>query len=179
MDDLPVPLGIATVVALLAGAATALQQSLPSVLIRLDLIELTSGSITIALFVAGVVGLALSPVGTFATGYVWGTRADVRSGYLTLAGLTGAAALVGFLAASVVMFAVMLPTLDRLLLNLLAMVTSAMGLLSIPLAALAGGAIAHFRTSERDGDRPTPSRTDDGVDRDPAIDRSEREAAFE
>lgn len=162
MSNAPAYLGIGALVAFLAGGIRAFRITVPELLVG-------SGvplplSFTGFLAALAVLAFLVHPVTTATVGYLWGRRADVRSAYPNFVGLLGAAAVFGF-----VVTYLPVATLGGTILDpgtLLEDAGFSLGVLAVPLVALAGAAVGHFRGT--DPAREPPSGT---PDRDPAIDR--------
>lgn len=142
----------AVATALAAGVVRATQVYAPQLLAARDVpIE----RLSLVLTAVGVVSLALSPVGVAVAGYVWGSVADVERRWLRFVGATFAAAVAGFAAAYLLATVVVAlgPTplssggfVGRIGFHVLA----AAELVGVPLVALAGAAVAQFRSRSAD-----------------------------
>lgn len=139
---------IAIAVALCAGLLAGARAHLPVVLVEslgitLSQAGLAFAATTIALFV-------LDPLLLFALGYGWGQRAAVRNQYATFAAAVLLVALVGYAAGQVATVSAltsgepMATAMSRTALG----VTALGFALRATLAAVAGGAVAEFRSSD-------------------------------
>jgi hypothetical protein len=153
------PFAVAAVaVALLAGLLRGVQSQLPPLLadagFALANVSLVVAGATIGLFV-------LDPLVLFAVGYGWGQRAAVRAEYATFAASVLVVALVGYGVAHVLVVSTV-ATVDPLstAMSKTALGVAALGFaLRATLAAVAGGAVAEFRS--RDVRATRWSETDD------------------
>lgn len=122
----------------------------------IETLELDASGVGLATVLVSAVGLVVHPFGTALAGYLWGRTADVAAAYRPFLGRTLAATVVGFLVGYA---AVTLPVLDGFRGSLVARVVAdlvfALGLVSVPLVALAGAALAAFARSPSPR-RPTP-----------------------
>lgn len=139
---------LAVGVALFAGLLRGVQSQLPSLLI--ETLNVSASLAGLAVAVTVVAAFVLDPLALFAFGYLWGQRATVRSEYAHFAAVILAVSLVGYglghvLALSTVPdFQVLTTALSRAALG-----ATALGFaLRATLAAVAGGAIAEFRSGE-------------------------------
>lgn len=142
----------ALLVALLAGSIQAAQLYLPRLAIRQGT---PAAELSILVPAIGLLSLAVSPFVAGLVGYLWGTWADVRNRWLPFVLGTIVAAFVGFLGTSLLLVLLISilagsPELETLTRQLPYSVLSGLGLVSVGLVALAGGAIAEFRSSSPD-----------------------------
>jgi len=142
----------AVATALAAGVVRATQVYAPQLLATGDVpIE----RLSLVLTAVGVVSLALSPVGVAVAGYVWGTAADVERRWPRFVGATFAAAVAGFaaaylLATAVVAFGPVPFRASEVVAQAGFHLLAAVELVAVPLVALAGAAVAQFRSRPAD-----------------------------
>jgi hypothetical protein len=138
----------AVAVALLAGALRATQVYAPQLLSTGGVPMRHMSTVVTGI---GVLSLAVSPFGVATAGYLWRTDVDVGRRWLRLVGATLAAALAGFVATYLLLTAVVAlgPTPPRpgeLAVWAAFHLLTAVGLVGVPLVALAGAAVAQFRS---------------------------------
>lgn len=143
----------ALIVALLAGSIRAAQLYLPRLATRQ---RMQASDLSILVPVIGLLALAVSPFGAVIVGYIWGTRADVRNRWKPFLLGTIVAAFVGFIGTSLLLVLLIsllagAPEFGALARQVTYSLVSGLGLVSVGLVALAGGAIAEFRFSSADG----------------------------
>ena len=143
----------ALIVALLAGSIRAAQLYLPRLATRQGF---QASELSILVPAIGLLALAVSPFGAVVVGYIWGTRADVRNRWLAFLAGTIVAAFIGFIGTSLLLVLLIsmlagAPELGVLTRQITYSLVSGLGLVSVGLVALAGGAIAEFRFSSADG----------------------------
>lgn len=142
------PFAIAAVlVALFAGLLRGVHSQLPALLadagVVLTGVSLVTAAATITLFV-------LDPLALFVVGYAWGRHAAVRSAYATFAASVLVVALAGYVLANVAAVSAVagvdpVPTaISKTTLGVAALGFA----LRATLAAVAGGAVAEFRTPD-------------------------------
>lgn len=139
----------ALVVAFLAGTLRAGQGYASLVLVSYGF---HAEQLSVVLPGLGLLALVLSPFGAAIAGYVWGVNVDVRERWLSFTVLTFLAAVVGFLATTLLMLALVVAGSGGQDLTAIAAQTAyqlitAVGLLGVALIALAGAGIAEFRTA--------------------------------
>lgn len=143
----------ALVVALLAGAVRSAQLYLP----RLATSQgMQASELSLMVPAIGLFSLAVSPFAAVVVGYLWGTRADVQKRWLPFLLGTIVAAYVGFLGTTLLLVLLIsslagAPEFGALARQFTYSLVSGLGLVSVGLVALAGGAIAEFRLSSPDG----------------------------
>lgn len=99
----------------------------------------------------GALSLAVSPFGVAAAGYVWGAAVDVERRWLRFVGATFAAAVAGFVATYLLLTVLVAlgphpPDLGELAVQGSFHLLTVVGLAGVPLVALAGAAVAQFRS---------------------------------
>jgi len=137
----------AFVIALLAGVVSAIQLYAAPLVVSQGV---GADQLQLLLPALGLLSIAVSPFGAAVAGYVWGRQADVPADWLRFTGATVLAAFVGFLGTVIALLALLVgagamqPT--ALAGQLPYAIISSLGIVSVGLVALAGGAVAEFRS---------------------------------
>lgn len=144
MADRP-PLAPVVALTLVASVAAAVQRYAPV------LLDLPVSRVGATVFAVSVVGFVLSPVLVFAVGYWTGRRVDVPRAYPSVALVFGVggglATLAGF--AAVLLVGVAPDASDLGMAAFSATHTAVVRGVSYAVTGVAGAAVAHFRTAER------------------------------
>lgn len=139
--------GLAVTVAFVAGVVHALRPNLAPLGIQMFHLDATMLSYAVA--ATAFATLLVNPVGVFLVGYRWGTAADVSSSYAPFLARLFAASVLGFVV-------IYVPTRLALDADPVSWITYAtmvalllFELVTVPIVALAGSALAEFRFPSR------------------------------
>lgn len=150
-------LGITVALAFVVGLLHGSRMLLPAYLANVGGYTVVSiGTILSGLVILSIL---LDPFVVFALGYLWGRRANVPDAYLGFGARLFAAAFVGFALGYAAILASLPDPMGSVVVRT-AMVSAVAGVgtaANVALAALAAGALAHFRGRYR----PDPAQTDD------------------
>ena len=150
-------LGVTVALAFVVGLLHGSRMLLPAYLTNVG--GYTIASIGTILTGLSVLSILLDPFVVLVVGYLWGRRADVPDAYLGFGGRLFAAAFVGFAIGYAAILASLPDPMGSVVVKT-AMVSGVAGVgtaANVALAALAAGALAHFRGRYR----PDPMQSDD------------------